>query len=145
MWTRSDGEVNRLAHLSGLLFPVPYSRFPVLFDHQIDDFGLADVQAGLRFEHLAHLDAVLLLVALRARDQTAGPREVLSRRNWMPTASATSPMMPPRASTSRTRWPLATPPMAGLQLICAMRSRFMVMSAVLRPMRAAAMAASQPA
>ena len=63
----------------------------------------------------------------------------------MPTASATSPMMPPRASTSRTRWPLATPPTAGLQLIWAMRSRFMVMSAVLRPMRAAAMAASQPA
>ena len=59
-------------------------------------------------------------------DQTAGPREVLSRRNWMPTASVTSPMMPPRASTSRTRWPLAMPPMAGLQDICAMRSTFRV-------------------
>src|ERR1039458_8636092 len=35
--------------------------------------------------------------------------------------------------------------MAGLQLIWAMRSRFMVMSAVLRPIRAAAMAASHPA
>src|SRR5579863_4685320 len=63
----------------------------------------------------------------------------------MPTASATSPIMPPSASTSRTRWPLATPPTAGLQLIWAMRSRFMVISAVLRPMRAAAIAASQPA
>src|SRR5580658_5038877 len=63
----------------------------------------------------------------------------------MPTASATSPMTPPSASTSRTRCPLATPPMAGLQLIWAIRSRFMVMSAVLRPMRAAAIAASQPA
>src|SRR5579863_9240138 len=63
----------------------------------------------------------------------------------MPTASATSPMMPPRASTSRTRWPLATPPTAGLQLIWAIRSRFMVISAVFRPMRAAAMAASHPA
>ena len=50
----------------------------------------------------------------------------------MPTASATSPMMPPSASTSRTRCPLATPPMAGLQLICAIRSMFMVMSAVLQ-------------
>ena len=78
-------------------------------------------------------------------DQTAGPREVLSRRNWMPTASATSPMTPPSASTSRTRWPLAMPPMAGLQDICAMRSRLSVKSAVRRPMRAAAMAASQPA
>src|ERR1700691_1025861 len=63
----------------------------------------------------------------------------------MPTASATSPMIPPRASTSRTRCPLATPPTAGLQLICAIRSMFMVMRAVLRPMRAAAMAASHPA
>ena len=35
--------------------------------------------------------------------------------------------------------------MAGLQLICAIRSMFMVMSAVFRPMRAAAIAASQPA
>src|SRR5271168_1265710 len=78
-------------------------------------------------------------------DHTAGPREVLSRRNWMPTASATSPMMPPKASTSRTRWPLAMPPMAGLQDICAMRSRLSVNRAVRRPIRAAAMAASQPA
>src|ERR1017187_6538357 len=53
--------------------------------------------------------------------------------------------MPPRASTSRTRWPFATPPIAGLQLICAMRSMFMVIRAVLRPMRAAAIAASHPA
>ena len=35
------------------------------------------------------------------------------------------------------------PPMAGLQLICAIRSRFSVNSAVRRPMRAAAAAASQ--
>ncbi len=63
----------------------------------------------------------------------------------MPQASATSPMMPPSASTSRTRWPLATPPMAGLQDIWAMRSRLSVKSAVRRPMRAAATAASQPA
>src|ERR1035438_10775060 len=53
--------------------------------------------------------------------------------------------MPPSASTSRTRCPLATPPTAGLQLICAIRSMFMVMSAVLSPMRAAAIAASHPA
>src|SRR5258705_11537880 len=37
------------------------------------------------------------------------------------------------------------PPMAGLQLICAIRSRFMVIMAVRRPMRAQARAASQPA
>src|SRR5579864_467546 len=78
-------------------------------------------------------------------DHTAGPREVLSRRNWMPTASVTSPMTPPSASTSRTKWPLAMPPTAGLQDICAMRSTLSVKSAVFRPMRAAAIAASQPA
>src|SRR5258708_37581504 len=54
-------------------------------------------------------------------------------------------MMPPRASTSRTRCPLAIPPTAGLQDIWAIRSAFRVNRAVLRPMRAAAMAASQPA
>src|ERR1022692_4869333 len=37
------------------------------------------------------------------------------------------------------------PPMAGLHLICAIRSRFMVTMAVRRPMRAQARAASQPA
>src|SRR5580765_5833619 len=37
------------------------------------------------------------------------------------------------------------PPIAGLQLICAIRSRFMVTMAVRRPMRAQARAASQPA
>ncbi len=78
-------------------------------------------------------------------DQTAGPRLVFSRRNWMPTASATSPIRPPSASISRTRWPLAMPPMAGLQDICAMRSRFIVTMAVFSPIRAQARAASHPA
>src|SRR5689334_4788348 len=78
-------------------------------------------------------------------DHTAGPREVLSSRNWIPTASVTSPMMPPSASTSRTRWPLAIPPTAGLQDICAIRSTLRVKSAVFSPMRAQAIAASQPA
>ncbi len=63
----------------------------------------------------------------------------------MPTASVTSPMMPPRASISRTKCPLAMPPMAGLQDIWAMRSRFIVTMAVRRPRRAQALAASQPA
>ena len=63
----------------------------------------------------------------------------------MPTASVISPMMPPRASTSRTKWPFAIPPIAGLQDICAIRSTFSVYKAVLNPIRAAAMAASHPA
>ena len=73
------------------------------------------------------------------------PVERRPMRQWMPQASATSPIRPPSASTSRTRCPLAMPPMAGLQLICAMRSSLRVKSAVRRPMRAAAAAASQPA
>src|SRR5581483_3494969 len=78
-------------------------------------------------------------------DQTAGPREVFSSRNWIPTASVTSPMIPPKASTSRTKCPLAIPPTAGLHDICAIRSTFSVKRAVFNPMRAADMAASQPA
>src|SRR5579864_8482980 len=54
-------------------------------------------------------------------------------------------MMPPSASTSRTRCPLAMPPTAGLQDIWAIRSTLSVYSAVFRPIRAAAIAASQPA
>src|ERR1700722_1922984 len=63
----------------------------------------------------------------------------------MPTASVISPMMPPSASTSRTKCPLAIPPTAGLHDICAIRSTFSVNRAVFRPMRAAAVAASHPA
>ena len=44
----------------------------------------------------------------------------------MEAASAIFPMRPPSASISRTRCPFAMPPMHGLQLICAMWSRFMV-------------------
>ena len=51
----------------------------------------------------------------------------------MPVASMARPIAPPRASISRTICPLATPPMAGLQLIWAMVSRFVVSSAVLPP------------
>ena len=53
---------------------------------------------------------------------------------------------PPRASTSRANWPLATtPPIDGLQLILPMVSRLPLTSAVRQPSRAAAAAASMPA
>src|ERR1019366_9555904 len=63
----------------------------------------------------------------------------------MPTASVTSPMTPPSASISRTKCPLAMPPMAGVHDICAIRSKFMATMAVRSPMRAHARAASHPA
>ena len=37
-----------------------------LFEDEVDDFSLADVEAGLGFEHLAHLHTIELLVALGA-------------------------------------------------------------------------------
>src|SRR5690606_28715195 len=49
------------------------------------------------------------------------------------------------ASISLTIWPLAIPPMAGLQLIWAMVCKFMVISKTFAPRFAAAAAASQPA
>jgi hypothetical protein len=52
---------------------------------------------------------------------------------------------PPSASISRTRWPLAGPPMLGLQLIQPMVSKWVVSSRVRAPMRAAARLASMPA
>ena len=76
---------------------------------------------------------------------TAGPLAVLSMRDCMNTSSAASPISPPSASSSLTRWPLAVPPMEGLQGIMASESRFRVRSRVSKPMRAHASAASQPA
>src|SRR5262245_40011151 len=63
----------------------------------------------------------------------------------MPVWSVTLAISPPKASISRTIWPLATPPIAGLQDICATASRFIVRINVLAPMRAEAREASQPA
>ena len=77
--------------------------------------------------------------------QTAGPFERLSIRNWMAVASVTRPIMPPRASISRTICPLAMPPTAGLHDICAILFMSIVTRHVLAPMLAAAQAASHPA
>src|SRR5512145_1779584 len=54
-------------------------------------------------------------------------------------------MRPPSASISRTRCPLAVPPMAGLHGMCATVSRDSVQSPTWQPIRAAAYAASTPA
>ena len=77
--------------------------------------------------------------------RTAGPLERLSMRNWMPPRSAARPMMPSSASISRTRWPLASPPMAGLHDISPTVAGSWVSRAVRAPARAAAAAASAPA
>jgi hypothetical protein len=59
--------------------------------------------------------------------------------------SVASAMAPPRASTSRTRWLLPIPPIAGLQDICPSVSMLWVRSSVRQPIRAAARQASVPA
>jgi hypothetical protein len=66
-------------------------------------------------------------------------------RNWTMVASMSRPISPPKASISRTRLPLESPPMAGLQDIIPMRSGFWVIIRVLKPSRAKAKAASMPA
>src|SRR4030042_3896485 len=63
----------------------------------------------------------------------------------MPALSVTLAIAPPSASISRTRCPVASPPIAGLHDICAIVSRFMVKRQVEKPNRAAASAASHPA
>src|SRR5699024_7236651 len=79
------------------------------------------------------------------RDQTAGPLLRFSSRYWMQARSAARAISPPRASSSRTRWPFPVPPMAGLQGILPTASRFRVKHRVRMPSRAAARAASMPA
>src|SRR6476660_2822544 len=63
----------------------------------------------------------------------------------MPAASAARAITPSSASISRTRWPLPSPPIAGLQDISPIVAKRWVTRAVAAPMRAAAVAASQPA
>src|SRR5262245_55444245 len=63
----------------------------------------------------------------------------------MPVSSMARPINPPSASISRTRCPFAVPPIAGLHGICATVASDSVQSPTLRPMRAAAHAASTPA
>ncbi len=75
----------------------------------------------------------------------AGPLERLSIRNCMDVRSVIIPVMPPKASISRTICPLAIPPMAGLQLIWAILPMSIVIRSVCAPRRAAACAASHPA
>ena len=78
-------------------------------------------------------------------DHTAGPLALFSIRYWMQARSAARAISPPRASSSRTRWPLPVPPMAGLQGMLPTASRSMVKQTVRIPSRAAASAASMPA
>lgn len=63
----------------------------------------------------------------------------------MPVSSIARPISPPSASISRTRWPFAVPPTAGLHGICATVSDESVQMATRAPKRAAAYAASHPA
>src|SRR5688572_24896074 len=66
-------------------------------------------------------------------------------RNWIPPRSMARAMIPSRASISRTRCPLANPPIAGLQDISPILAGSWVISRVRAPMRAAEAAASVPA
>lgn len=79
-------------------------------------------------------------------DRTAGPFLVLSIPK-LNTCFITIafPISPPRASISLTRCPLAKPPMAGLQDICPILSKFIVMTAVFKPIFATDKEASMPA
>src|SRR5215472_1816043 len=63
----------------------------------------------------------------------------------MPARSVARAMIPSSASISRTRWPLPSPPMAGLQDISPIVVGLWVTRRVRAPRRAAAAAASQPA
>src|SRR6188768_1631139 len=63
----------------------------------------------------------------------------------MAVASIARPISPPSASISRTRWPFAVPPIAGLQGINATVSAESVQMPTRQPICAAAQAASHPA
>src|SRR5688572_33203633 len=103
----------------------------------------------VRFGHVERrhwTSAAYLYLSHWARGpHTAGPLLRLSMRNWMPVLSVAMPIRPPRASISRTIWPLASPPIAGLQLIAPIFDGSRVTSATRAPRRDAHHAASAPA
>ena len=76
---------------------------------------------------------------------TALPLLELSVFRCMPAKSAALAINPPRASISFARWPLPTPPIAGLQLICPMVFLLCVNKRVLCPILHKTAAASVPA
>src|SRR5690606_24738186 len=92
-----------------------------------------------------HSSANLILSFWVLGDHIAGPLERFNIRNCSMDLSDIMPDIPPRASISRTICPFATPPIAGLQDICAIVFIFMVHNNTLEPIVAAAFAASPPA
>ena len=93
-----------------------------------------------------HLDVYKRQRSIWARREwTAGPLPRFSIRLWMVQASAARPISPPKASISRTKWPLAVPPMLGLHGQLPTASKLMVKTMVEQPRRAAAKPASIPA
>ena len=121
-----------------LLPPFSSTKSSSAWSCQMSRFGVLS-SVSLHF----HINFSLSHCALGL--QTAGPLLLLSIRNCIAVASVTMPICPPRASISRTICPLAIPPTAGLQLICAILFMSIVTRQVLAPMLAAAVAASHPA
>ncbi len=76
---------------------------------------------------------------------TALPLLELSVFRCIPAKSAALAIKPPRASISFAKWPLPTPPIAGLQLICPMLFLLCVNKRVLCPILHKTAAASVPA
>ena len=67
------------------------------------DGSLDDLQALRASDRRLHGLAIELAIGLRTGALNRGPFERLSRRNWIPAASATRPIKPSSASISRTR------------------------------------------
>ena len=107
------------------------------FDHR-------QVRRSARIARL-HRGGVELAVGLGARAAHRRALAAVEHAELDAAGSATRPIRPSSASISRTRWPLPSPPIAGLQDIAPMVAKRWVTSAVRAPMRAAAAAASQPA
>jgi hypothetical protein len=113
-----------------------------LGENLFDQF-LAQIDVWVFFDLAFDIELIRFLIGLSPGGVHRRPLAAIEQPELDP--RAISPINPPSASISRTIWPLATPPIAGLQLICPTVSRFPVRSATRAPTRAAAAAASVPA
>jgi hypothetical protein len=116
-----------------------------MLHEKVGGLALDEGEAGAGGQFGLHGLAIKFAVGLGAGALDGGSLGAVEEAELDAARSATRPMIPSSASTSRTRWPLPRPPMAGLQDITPTEASLSVRSAVLAPARAAAWAASQPA
>ena len=118
---------------------------PILVENQIHHFRLLDVEIRLRLQHLAHLHPVLPFIALRSRRPHRRPARRIQQPELDAHRVGDLAHNPAQRIYFSNQVSFGDAPNGRVADICAIRSRLKLNSAVRRPIRAEAIAASHPA